>query len=636
MSTPLSLAALWPDSVLKEAILDLKEWKPYPGAGERGRWEALPEERKQLLVKNAEEAAQLPWPNVPASIYLQYQQNGNRSNYEALHFGRRRILTALVLGECVKGEGKWLHAILDALWSICEESSWCLPAHIGMQRAGSGLPDTAEPILDLFAAETGSLLAWTQYLLGAQLARISPLVPERIRREVDHRILAPALERSDYFWMGFVERPVNNWNPWINSNWLACALLLEMDSNRRLQAIQKILRSLDNFLLDYPEDGGCDEGPSYWGRAGASLFDCLDLLDSASAGHLTAYDAPLVCNMARYIYCAHIAEDYYLNFADAPAVVTPNPAVVYRFGRKIGDERMAGFGLWLAERLRQREKTAEKRWAHLGEGLTRDLRSLFLMEPVQAEKGSAPLLRDAWLPGIQVMAARADEASAEGLFLAAKGGHNGESHNHNDVGHFVVYRDGDPLIIDVGVETYTRKTFSAQRYEIWTMQSAYHSLPTIDGYQQVPGKNFNARSVAYRADEERAVFELDLAGAYPREAGVRRWMRRLTLWRGQRVSLVDEFELDKAPQTLTLSLLCASSLDLSQAGLARLKTVVLPNGRVSAKGIIRYDAQRFSTSAEEIKISDDNLRPVWGQRVWRILLSAREPQANGRWELTIE
>ncbi len=90
---------------------------------------------------------------------------------------------------------------------------------------------------------------------------------------------------------------------------------------------------------------------------------------------------------------------------------------------------------------------------------------------------------------------RSSEGSAEGLYLAAQGGHNAESHNHNDVGNFIVYADGEPAIIDVGVETYTAKTFSAQRYEIWTMQSAYHNLPTVNGVMQGAGRQFEARDV---------------------------------------------------------------------------------------------------------------------------------------------
>jgi hypothetical protein len=112
---------------------------------------------------------------------------------------------------------------------------------------------------------------------------------------------------------------------------------------------------------------------------------------------------------------------------------------------------------------------------------------MFAIDPVP------PLPRDVWLPEIQVMLARDQVGSSERLCLAAKGGHNAESHNYNDVGNFIVYIDGKPAIVDAGVETYTRKTFSAERYTIWPMQSGYHSLlPTVDGLMQSPGRAFAA------------------------------------------------------------------------------------------------------------------------------------------------
>src|SRR5215831_13265845 len=106
-----------------------------------------------------------------------------------------------------------------------------------MQKAGTGLPDVGEPIVDLFAAETSGLLAWTAYLVGDLLAHVSPLLPERIRQEIDRRILTPCLARNDFWWMGFTERSVNNWDPWICSNWLASALLVEPDAQRRQAAV---------------------------------------------------------------------------------------------------------------------------------------------------------------------------------------------------------------------------------------------------------------------------------------------------------------------------------------------------------------------------------------------------------------
>jgi hypothetical protein len=96
---------------------------------------------------------------------------------------------------------------------------------------------------------------------------VSPLIPRRIKREVNARILKPFLERNDFGWMGFWSRRdgrrPNNWNPWINSNVLAAGFLTEEDEEQRVEIVHKVLRSVDNFLVPYPEDGSCDEGPSY-------------------------------------------------------------------------------------------------------------------------------------------------------------------------------------------------------------------------------------------------------------------------------------------------------------------------------------------------------------------------------------
>ena len=46
---------------------------------------------------------------------------------------------------------------------------------------------------------------------------------------------------------------------------------------------------------------------------------------------------------------------------------------------------------------------------------------------------------------------------------------------------WVLYINSIPVFLDAGVGTYTRKTFSSERYSIWTMQSNYHNLPMING-----------------------------------------------------------------------------------------------------------------------------------------------------------
>ncbi len=279
---------------LRQLLVPHADWQPYPTIAERAVWDALPAALRHFQVETGAALLGTEWPPLSATLFLQFARNGNRRNYEIPHFERRGRLNELVLAECIEHQGRFLDEITNGIWAICEESFWGVPAHIGWQAAGKGLPDTSEMTVDLFAAETGALLAWTSYLLGEQLDTVSPLLRERIAREVDQRILTPCLLRDDYNWMGFNNpaRRVNNWNPWICSNWLACTLLLETDEARRQESVFKILRTVDNFIDPYPRDGGCDEGPSYWGRAGASLYDNLELLYSATNGQINVYGEP--------------------------------------------------------------------------------------------------------------------------------------------------------------------------------------------------------------------------------------------------------------------------------------------------------------------------------------------------------
>ncbi|MCB0073529.1 MAG: heparinase II/III family protein [Caldilineaceae bacterium] len=613
-------------------------FKPVPTIEDRGAWEGLPASVRGAHIARGEEALGYAYPGVPATVYLQFARMGNRSNYEELHFDRRHTLETLTLAECMEGQGRFLDDIVNGIWCICEESSWCLPAHISVQRAGKTLPDTAEPIVDLFAAETSALLAWVLYLLGDRLDGVSPLVRPRMEREIQQRVLIPCTERDDFWWMGLVEHPnrgnrrVNNWNPWICSNWLASALIVEPDDDVRTATVTKIMRCLDKFIDPYPRDGGCDEGPNYWGRAGASLFDNLELLLAATDGWIDVYGEPLVQEIGRYIYRAHIDDDFYLNFADASAIVHPESLLVYRYGQRIADDHMIEFGRWLAHGQTELEVGAVQGTGTLPPSLGRAVPDLFVLADAVAQRGQAPRLRDVWLPDIEVMVARDTGGRSDGLYLAAKGGHNDESHNHNDIGNFVVFVDGKPLLVDAGVETYTAKTFSETRYEIWTMQSAYHSLlPTVDGVQQEPGHQFAARNVAYAVDDVQAQLSLDIAMAYPSAAKLATWQRMLTLTRGEQVEIVDDFRFTAPVGTVELTLLTPCAVDLDTSGVVVLDAADFGQGKHAGAGRVEYDGDVFAVRAEIVPITDERMGPVWGEHLTRIVFRADNPPMEGQW-----
>ncbi|MEI6422673.1 MAG: heparinase II/III family protein, partial [Lentisphaerota bacterium] len=236
-----------------------------------------------------------------------------------------------------------------------------------------------------------------------------------------------------------------------------------------------------------------------------------------------------------------------------------------------------------------------------------------------------PFLRDVWLSDIQVMAAREKAGTPSGFYLAAKAGHNDGSHNHNDVGNFIVYWNGRPAIIDVGVETYTSKTFSPERYSIWTMQSAWHNLPAVNGVQQAAGRMYAASDVVYRANDELVEFSLDIAKAYPDTAGVKVWKRTCRLLRGATpvVEIEDDFELLAPTEALALSLMTVHRPFQDSSGAWKIPVSDGESIRMEIIGV------GFKAALEEKNIDDPLLVSVWGKLLYRLVIFAIKPMQKG-------
>ena len=623
-----SLSESYPKQELQGILIPRTEWRPFARAKDRSAWAAISEPIRDKFITLGEEFLGKDVPSLPATLYLEYRRMGNRSNYQDVWLERRKMLHCLVLAECMERKGRFLDAIANVIWAICEESSWTFPAHVGAQKADSGLPDVTEPIVALFSAETASSLVWAVYLLKEQLDTISPQICRRAEREIDLRILTPYLERDDFGWMAFSARSdgrrPNNWNAWINSNVLAATLLIEKDKRRRLDLVYKVLRCLDNFLVPYPSDGSCDEGPSYWGRAGASVFDNLELLYSATDGHFDLYEDSAIREIGRFIYRAHISSDYFANIGDCDARLDIDRDVIFRYGMRIKDEKMKSLGTFgLTE---QESFGAEKNFRSLG----RMLHELFNLPNLLAAKSSSqPFVRDVWLghEDMQLMVARDKDGSTEGLYVACWAGHNGQSHNHNDVGNFIIFADGRPFIIDIGRPTYTRQTFSSRRYEIHEMQSAFHNLPTINGIMQQAGKRYAAKDVQYNLKEAGAKLRMDIAPAYPDKAGVRTWVRTVRLSRDTDIQVVDSFTLKQVSKDITQNLITPCEVIRNEPGRLVLR---------DSEGIelaIGYDRDILIARTESIPPEDDKLAKIWGPRLYRILLKPKSATRAATWTL---
>ncbi|ASY31672.1 heparinase II/III domain-containing protein [Streptomyces sp. CLI2509] len=625
-----SLADWFPPGLVEARLPALGEWSPVPAPGEKWPFD---EATRARVLGEARAAFGEPWPALPASLFARFARDGDRAAYQAPWDARRarlgRALLALAAadgaddGAAPAASAAFADEVMDGVWALCEETSWVWPAHdFRVLDARQGLlPDPEVPTLDLGAATTAVLLSLADALAGDALDARDPLLRRRLRGEVWTRVLGPYLERSEWGWYDGSTAKLNNWNPWIHSDLLLATALTVEDRASRAALVGKIVRGLDHYLAAQPADGGCDEGPHYWWRAGASLFECLELLISLLGTGEAVLTEPLIRDTARYPLLMHVGDGWSVSFADGPARLREaTPAVLYRYGLRTGQPDVAAHA-------RALRGTADP---VLPEDATPyDLRRVLgaLLDPAwrAAEEAALPLPGQGWLPGTQVLVAREAEGTTRGLLLAAKGGHNDESHNHNDVGSFLVAVDARPLIIDVGVGTYRRETFGRERYGIWSMTSAYHNVPEVNGHGQPPGRDFAARGARAELAPGRAALTLDLAGAYPARAGLRAWERTAALVRGEepRVEIRDAWRLDAAPERLVLHLLLGGEVTAAGAGRALVRP---PRGRGLA---LAWDDAAFAAEVETVVLEDPAFTRMWGEAVHRLVLTARAPRAEG-------
>ena len=622
------LAARYSQEFLARQIAANPNWRLFPASEDRAAWDALlaqplNQQRKAFLVKAAEGFLGKPWPALPATLYMEYSRTGNRARFEQAYFQRRETLATLVLAECFEHRGRFLDEIANGLWVISEEATWCLPAHAA-KLPKDVLHRQDLDSVDLFAAETAMTLATARYLLRREMDTLSPAVSDRIRREVLRRVVQPVESGADFGSSWWLDGR-NNWSPWCASNVLGAALLLIEDPQRLAGLAHRMMGVADRFIDRYGADGGCDEGPGYWNEAAGALVVLLELLHSRTAGAVSIYDQVKVAAMGDFIVHARLAGPWFYSFSDADARTTPHPGKVYRFGERVNSDGLKGLAL-IAMRSWKLDGPVNPplQMSGVSRALLGPLMEIFWI-PAEAQAPPIRVPAISWIPSIQMLVVR--ETSGEpqtGLLLAARGGHNAESHNHNDVGHFVIFLDGQPGIIDVGRETYTAQTFSGNRYDLWFTRGSAHNAPVVNGFEQKDGRDYQATRVEFLDQVSSQRLSMNLEKAYPAEAGIESLRRDLLFLRGAnaQVQIRDTWTLSRGPSNMRYIFYAAAPVEQLQPG--RLAVLV---GR--RRLLFEFDPPGMAVRLEQVTVADETLRRNWGDRLIRIVLENKESRASG-------
>ena len=452
--------------------------------------------RKELLESYRKYSEKYPDGLYPALKYSEFKlfwTTGDRSTYQAPYFERRRAMeTAALLCLIYPENEEYLSFLMNTIYTVCDEYTWCLPAHQGQLEPNNNVK------IDLFASETGFQLAEIYTLLGD---RLEPLIRNRIMAETERRIIIPYTSVSNYGWW---ENGNMNWTAVCTASVACTVMLLYPHLLPELQ--HRFDASMNSFLTGFKDDGVCFEGCGYWHYGLGFFVMYADMIRRFTDGKTDFFTIPKVKKVACFLQNMFLSGNASVSFSDGGRNVTyligllhylkneyPEDVIVYspQYGRS----------------------GAEKFCTHLRGAIWFD-------ENIYNNPADNKVPTEFYAPISQWLVKRTPYYG-----FAAKGGNNNEFHNHNDVGSFIFAKNGKQLLMDFGSGPYTRQYFAAEtRYKTVECSSAGHSLPIVDGVCQFASKDAHAEDFSF----ENGVLSMNIAPAYKCE-GLERIDRSFTL-----------------------------------------------------------------------------------------------------------
>ncbi len=560
---------------------------------------------RQLLAAAQADIGE-PIPALPAELYLDFMRTGRREGYEDAQRQRRNMLYRLTLAEWLEGKGRFIAAIENIAWARLEETNWAWPAHARML----DFPD--RPTLDLAAAMTALDMAEMAYLVGKDF---SPALTARIASEVDRRATRPLLERNDHWWLHTTpEKQVNNWTAVCVAGVVGAACYLETDLDRLAEIITRGLHSLADYLETFDSQGGSSEGPDYWSYGFGNYVVLAHLLHVRTGGAIDLLEGPLIRDIAQFPLRTILAPGVWASFSDSDSNPSFHPGLLTHLAQRLDLPDLTELGMRNDFTVEQFNQFA---WP---------LRQFAWPLPDRnADFGGS---RHDWFEDMAWMISRLDPAEAGSMRLAVKGGHNEEMHNQNDVGSLIVVNGGRVVLTDPGRGRYSKAYFGPERYSNIMASSRGHSVPVVNGHEQAEGADRAATVVAHSHGADRDNLTIDLAAAYPAEAGLVELRRSVTLDRkapGGRIELSDGFVFANGGGDFQSVLVTPLDVD-----------VVLDAVRIgdAAGGVsVRFDPQAVSVSTERHAGVEKQYAP--SVDLTRVLFTALGRAASGRVELEI-
>ncbi len=451
-------------------------------------------------------------PELKYSDFKLFKVNGNRQIYEDVYFMRRRNMAAAAhLALIFPEEEKYLIYLMDILFSVLDEYTWCLPAH------NTALEKNNNVHIDLFASETGFALSEIYHMLGD---RLEPLIRSRIVTEINRRIFDSYFAGHEgtgrRFW--WEKGCTNNWTAVCMGSIGCTAMLMRPDLFDTLKP--QLDLCMENFLSGYGEDGYCLEGVHYWHYGFGFFTVYAQMLREFTDGKDDYFAREKVKTISTFIQKMFLSGVSSVSFADGTPTLEYQLGLCHFLKNEYGDE----------------VKIFSPDYSYIEDGCSR----FSLVTRAATWLNEENYLNPA--PDNEVGEYYGADSEwyvkrTERFGFAAKAGNNDEHHNHNDIGSFIFAKAGKQIFMDLGRGEYTRQYFRNEtRYGIIECRSGGHSVPLIGKGEQCFGKQYTAKDVSL-AD---SVFSMDIAGAYGLDELTS--LKRVFTVSDDSVVLKDEFE----------------------------------------------------------------------------------------------
>ena len=563
-------------------------------------------------IAAADEALEKEIPFLPISKYLLYSKTGNRSEFESLYFSRRNIMLKLTAGEVADGKkGKYLSKIMDIMWAILEEETWVIPAHNPTPHKINAPFEFDEiKTLDIFSAATAGVVSVVYHYLKDEFEKEIPeYFNKKILLELDRRIIKPFLSdySPKYHWKGLAGTYVNNWNPWIVSNILTMTSLAVTDTPLRTQIVERACLYLNNFFKFTFDDGACIEGMGYYFASNAVIFDIYQEIFDLTDGKCNKLDDDYLARLLEYAVNMYAGNGGFFSVNDSPTSLKSSKPNIYlqRMATTTKNPRLLALNNLIIE-IGSDETDYFK--GSISFHSARFFRNL--SEVTKKADIDTDILGDSYCENLQQMVLRGKKFT-----LFSKAANNHEPHGHNDCGEFIIRYKGNPLFIDPGSITYTAKTFSDDRDEVWSSTSRYHNTPILNGYSQEYGfqGDFNGkyRATNVEADLEKGIMSMELKEAYPDDNGIISCVRTTTM-KDDIVTVTDNYEFETEGE-YTFNLISIIRPEIAEGSLVF---------SVGTNKIICEFNSNYKAAIEERKLEDNTTRNLWQQEaIYRITIT---------------